>query len=88
MKGHKQADRAIPGPGTYNNADVNAIGKTGKSYTLRPRTGNHGVIAGSRGIPGPGSYEFRSSVNAKGYQFLSKYKSSGAPTINPPQSKR
>lgn len=90
LKGHKGPDMArdIPGPGTYNSSLYNSLGKSGMSYTLRPRTGNVGIIASSRGIPGPGSYEFRSSVSPKGNQFLSKYKSSWATTFNPPASKR
>lgn len=80
--------RDIPGPGAYNNNMYNSMGKSGMSYTLRPRTGNVGIIAGSRGIPGPGTYESRPSLSPKGSQFLSKYKSSGAPTFNPPASKR
>ena len=80
--------RDIPGPGTYNNNLYNSLGKTGMAYTLRPRTGNMSIVPGSRGIPGPGSYEFKPSLTSRGSQFLSKFKSSGAPTFNPPQSKR
>jgi hypothetical protein len=90
LKGHKGPDMArdIPGPGTYNNNLYDAMGKSGMSYSLRPRTGNVGIIASSKGIPGPGSYEFKSAVSPKGQQFLSKYRSSGAPSFNPPSSKR
>uniref|UniRef100_A0A7S3J2Z4 Uncharacterized protein n=1 Tax=Euplotes harpa TaxID=151035 RepID=A0A7S3J2Z4_9SPIT len=90
LKGHKQPDMArdIPGPGTYNNNLYDALGKTGMSYTLRPRTGNMSIVPGSKGVPGPGSYEFKASLTSRGNQFLSKYRSSGATTFNPPQSKR
>lgn len=90
LKGHKGPEMArdIPGPGSYNNELWNSVGKTGKSYTLRPRTGNVGIRAGSKGIPGPGSYEFKNSINPRGSQFISKFKSSGATTFNPPSSKR
>ena len=64
------------------------MGKTGMSYTLRPRTGNVGIRLNSKGIPGPGSYESKPSINQRGGQFLSKFKSSGATTFNPPTSKR
>lgn len=80
--------RDIPGPGSYNNELFNAIGKTGMSYTLRPRTGSMGIIPNAKGIPGPGSYEAKASLTSRGNQFLSKFKSSGAPTFNPPSSKR
>lgn len=90
LKGHKgpEMSRDIPGPGSYNSEMWNSVGKTGKSYTLRPRTGNVGIRVGSKGIPGPGSYEFKNSISSKGTQFLSKFKSSGATTFNPPTSKR
>ena len=58
------------------------------SYTLRSRTENMGIIVSSKGIPGPGNYECKSSINNRGSQFLSNYRSSGASTFNPPTSKR
>lgn len=66
----------------------NALGKTGNSYTLRPRNGNMGIIPGSKEVPGPGSYEFKPALTSRGLHVLSKFKSSGATTFNPPQSKR
>lgn len=54
----------------------NSIGKSGFSYTLRPRTGNVGIIASSKGIPGPGTYECKNTIDPRGTQFLSKFKSS------------
>lgn len=90
LKGHKGPDTArdIPGPGTYNTSLYQSMGKSGMSYTLRPRTGNVGIFVSSRGIPGPGSYETKSALSSKGTHFLSKFKSSGAPSFNPPGSKR
>lgn len=81
-------DRDIPGPGSYNNEAWNSMGKTGMSYTLRPRTGSMGIIPSAKGIPGPGTYEFKNTIDSRGNQFLSKFKSSGAKTFNPPSSKR
>jgi hypothetical protein len=80
--------RDIPGPGSYNSNQMDSIGKSGMSYTLRPRTGNVGIIISSKGIPGPGSYEQKASMTSRGNQYLSKFRSSGATTFNPPSSKR
>lgn len=80
--------REIPGPGAYNSNMFNALGKTGNSYTLRPRNGNKGIIPGSKEVPGPGSYEFKPALTSRGLHVLSKFKSSGATMFNPPQSKR
>lgn len=100
LKGHKGPEmtryvhyslyfnRDIPGPGTYNSNLYQSLGKTGMAYTLRPRTGNVGILIGSKGIPGPGNYEAKSTLTTRGDQFLSKFKSSGASTFNPPTSKR
>jgi len=90
LKGHKAPEMArdVPGPGAYNNELWNSVGKTGKAYTLRPRTGSMGIRVSSKDIPGPGSYEAKSSITSRGTQFLSKFKSSGATTFNPPSSKR
>eukprot|EP00344_Euplotes_crassus_P010609 CAMPEP_0196999210 /NCGR_PEP_ID=MMETSP1380-20130617/4438_1 /TAXON_ID=5936 /ORGANISM="Euplotes crassus, Strain CT5" /LENGTH=256 /DNA_ID=CAMNT_0042416049 /DNA_START=124 /DNA_END=898 /DNA_ORIENTATION=- len=90
LKGHKgpEAARDIPGPGSYNNELWNTVGKSGKAYTLRPRTGTMGIRVSSKGIPGPGSYESKNSITPRGEQFLSKFKSSGASTFNPPSSSR
>eukprot|EP00343_Euplotes_focardii_P006018 CAMPEP_0205813010 /NCGR_PEP_ID=MMETSP0205-20121125/17645_1 /ASSEMBLY_ACC=CAM_ASM_000278 /TAXON_ID=36767 /ORGANISM="Euplotes focardii, Strain TN1" /LENGTH=165 /DNA_ID=CAMNT_0053094623 /DNA_START=62 /DNA_END=559 /DNA_ORIENTATION=- len=90
LKGHKgpEMTRDIPGPGSYNNENWNSMGKTGMSYTLRPRTGNVGIRLNSKGVPGPGSYEAKATIDARGSHFLSKFKSSGATTFNPPSSKR
>jgi hypothetical protein len=68
--------RDIPGPGAYNNEMWNSMGKSGCSYTLRPRTGNVGIIVSSKGIPGPGTYECKNTIDPRGTQFLSKFKSS------------
>lgn len=80
--------RDIPGPGSYNNSSWGALGKSGMAYTLRPRTGNVGIILGSKDVPGPGSYEFKPSLTSRGDQYLSKFRSSGATSFNPPSSKR
>lgn len=38
--------------------------------------------------PGPGAYEPKAALNEKGSYYLSKYKSSGATTIDPATSAR
>ena len=90
LKGHKGPEMTIdiPGPGSYNNGTWGAMGKSGMAYTLRPRTGNVGIILGSKDVPGPGSYEFKPSLTSRGDQYLSKFRSSGATSFNPPSSKR
>ena len=57
-------------------------------YTLRPKTSNGSIFATPKGIPGPGTYESKASMTARGDHYLSKFKSSGATTFNPPSSKR
>jgi len=39
-------------------------------------------------VPGAGSYPVPSTINERGKYFLSKFRSSGATTFNPPRSKR
>jgi hypothetical protein len=39
-------------------------------------------------ISGPGAYPILPSINEKGRYVLSRFKSSGATTFNPPHSKR
>ena len=43
---------------------------------------------GKQESPGPGQYENREVINQRGSYFLAKYKNSGAPAFNPPNSKR
>ncbi len=41
-----------------------------------------------KGQPGPGTYEPKPAINDKGNYFISKFKSSGATSIDPPTSTR
>ena len=41
-----------------------------------------------RNFPGPGAYESKPVLNNNGVYFLSKFKNSGACTINPSKSAR
>lgn len=58
---------------------------------MRPKTANPGnlyllidEITTIKKNPGPGAYENYETIKDKGNLFVSKYKSSGATTINPP----
>jgi len=41
-----------------------------------------------RFVPGPGAYPQPSTLAPNGKYYVSKYKNSGAPTINPARSER
>jgi len=89
------ADKAIPGPGTYNVAK--RIGGDSSKFSFRARTSslcNHPlpyfILVNSLipKTPGPGTYTGLSSISKDGTQFYSKFENSRASHFNPPSSQR
>jgi len=63
-------------------------------YSMRMKTLNPGFsikideLTSITINPGPGTYEFKETITKTGKLYISKHKSSGCTTINPPTSKR
>eukprot|EP01015_Nassula_variabilis_P014701 TRINITY_DN2218_c0_g1_i8.p1 TRINITY_DN2218_c0_g1~~TRINITY_DN2218_c0_g1_i8.p1 ORF type:complete len:257 (-),score=50.47 TRINITY_DN2218_c0_g1_i8:90-860(-) len=73
-----------PGPGAY---DVPTALST-ISFSFRPKTNDIQSMTTNLKSPGPGAYDAYQTINPKGKHFVSKFKSSGATTINPSHSSR
>ena len=86
QKGGGNTDRGIPGPGTYNANDL--MGKGVPKYSLRARSSSKAYQLTPQSYPGPGAYESRPTITKEGKMLMSKYRSSGATTFNPPRSAR
>ena len=53
-------DRAIPGPGTYYNADNHKVNRDSLQYSIRPKTDyNSSFVDHTKGFPGPGTYDLK-----------------------------
>ena len=91
MKGHEYPDFSIPGPASYNTRKDPGQGKL--KFSLRPRTTLNRyldlvALNESKKVPGHGTYHEINGTTLKGFQFLSKFKSSKASVFHPPNSAR
>jgi len=77
-------EKTSPGPAAY---DVRELNKSKLAFSFRPRTTAE-PLTSSKSVPGPGTYPVIEATNLKGKYYLSKFKGSGATSINPPRSKR
>lgn len=93
----------MPGPGTYNAETSYSTDGYKYSMRPRTSSASTSILKkitfsilgflgkaanGKQESPGPGQYENREVINQRGSYFLAKYKNSGAPAFNPPNSKR
>ncbi len=64
------------------------MGKGVPKYSLRARSQSKAYQLTPQSYPGPGAYECRPTITKEGKMLMSKYRSSGATTFNPPRSAR
>lgn len=78
-----QPDPCVPGPGMYNS--MKTIGEDKQKFTFGPRTAFNdvSVMEKKKGVPGPGYYPDKLSLDSMGKYFVSTYTSSKAPAISP-----
>lgn len=90
--------KGAPGPGAYDYKST----RSNIAYSIHARTNIYGKVyllnsfnifcsiatSSNLKVPGPGQYDNVSSITTNGKFFLSKYKDSKAPVINPARSER
>ena len=79
------ADKDVPGPGSYY--PPKGVGSEGSKYSFRMRPLDIAHLDKLR-TPGPGAYTSLTTISKNGFQFFSKFGSSGATRFNPPSSRR
>jgi len=99
LKNHPPRDKAIPGPGAYQEGPK--LGEKAHKITMQGRTKNYRksiiysfktfaltfivTLTTQRLVPGPGAYEPRTSINRDGKFILSKMKSTLSPSFSLPK---
>jgi len=78
-------DRSIPGPGAY--CPLKPLGTDKSKFSFRIRPPNIDQLQMAK-TPGPGAYRTATGITSDGFQYYSRFQSSGATKFNPASSKR